>query len=183
MPSIQRCGKRSQCQLLGGLWTHRINIALILHYPQPPALSHVVGNPLAADYCNPTECLDDTSDHDTQKKGKKKKQSPAACSRCTSSKNKGIKLRYDLTHCLLLLKASAAVPEPFPGPVDSPDRHWQRLGITAPQSVGDRKSFNLLVTDVSPLFSLPLARLSSSPARLGRSVCGAKRCCSEPLTH
>lgn len=183
MPSIQRCGKRSQCQLLGGLWTHRINIALILHYPQPPALSHVVGNPLAADYCNPTECLDDTSDHDTQKKGRKKKQSPAACSRCTSSKNKGIKLRYDLTHCLLLLKASAAVPEPFPGPVDSPDRHWQRLGITAPQSVGDRKSFNLLVTDVSPLFSLPLARLSSSPARLGRSVCGAKRCCSEPLTH
>lgn len=43
-----------------------INIAVILHYPQPPALSHVVGNPLAADYCNPTECLDDTSDHDRE---------------------------------------------------------------------------------------------------------------------
>lgn len=129
----------SKSQFWGGLWTHRINIALILHYPQPPALCHVVGNPLAADYCNPTECLDDTSDHD-KKKRKKEKKSPAACSRCTSSKNKGIKLRYALTHCLLLLKASAAVPVPFPGPVDLPDRHWQRLGIIAQQSVGIGKA-------------------------------------------
>lgn len=142
------------------LWTHRINIELILHYPQPPALSHVVGNPLAADYCNPTECLDYTSDHD---KGEEK-QSPAACNRCTSFKNKGIKLSYDSTHCLLLLKASAVVPDPLPGPVDSSDGHWQRFGITAPQSRGERESFNLIVKD--SLFPDP-DRFSSSPAQLG----------------
>lgn len=92
-----------------------INIAVILHYPQPPALSHVVGNPLAADYCNPTECLDDTSDHD--RKAGAQRPVPDA----PPSKNKGIKLRYDLTHCRVLLKASPAVPDPFPGPDDSFD--------------------------------------------------------------
>lgn len=88
-------------------------VTLILHYPQPHALSHVVGNPFAVDYCNPTEGLNDTSDHD-------KSQSPAACHRCTSSKNRGINLRYDLTYSLVHLTAViGGAWGSFAGPLDS----------------------------------------------------------------
>ncbi|KAK2887909.1 hypothetical protein Q8A73_019357 [Channa argus] len=77
----------------------RFSVTLILHYPQPTASGHVVGNPFAADYCNPTEGLDDTSDHD-----RKKSESSAACNKCSCYDNKGINLGYDLTHSSVLLQ-------------------------------------------------------------------------------
>ena len=128
---------------LRGPWTHRIMIPLKLHYPEPPAVHRVVGNPLSVDYCNPSVGRHLGSEHPEPHSG----LSAAPLPRNKSPSRDMIwrTARCSWTHHLV------------PGAVSwSSESAWGSWFCTT-KHCGEN-SFNLLVKYLSPPFSLPCPR-------------------------